>query len=191
VSRVVQTGPVLRCWLVICSRMCLPRSSVVRAAVAARVAAQLDHDRPLMRPDVSPVGANRVSVVRCCRSLPLVTAVAFAVAVNSAPAIRQQPAPCRGWPAPGPGRLRPGPYILAGVSAEVSGIKHDFACTLTGAFPPVLVVLRAQSCLMLEGRTRTLSGPFPDRSLSGLLRIPFVVTGDPALLELGLRGSAR
>ncbi len=45
-----------------------------------------------------------------------------------------------------------------------SGIKHDFVCTFTRYFPPVLVALWAQSCLMLEGRTRTLSGPSPDLS---------------------------
>ena len=45
-----------------------------------------------------------------------------------------------------------------------SRVKRDFACTLTGAFPPVLVALRAQSRLRLEGRTRTLSGPSPDLS---------------------------
>ena len=172
-SRVVQTGPVLRCWLVICSRMCLPRSSVVRAAVAARVAAQLDHDRPSMRPDVSPVGANRVSVVRCCRSLPLVTAVAFAVAVNSAPAIRQQPAPCRGWPAPGPGRLRPGPYILAGVSAEVSGIKHDFVyvdrrLSACAGCPAGTVMLDAGGADTYT--KRAIPGPEPVRTLAHSIR---------------------
>jgi hypothetical protein len=53
-----------------------------------------------------------------------------------------------------------------------SRVKRDFACTLAGAFPPVLVVLREQSRLGLEGRTRTLSGPSPDltSSVSGLLR---------------------
>jgi hypothetical protein len=43
-----------------------------------------------------------------------------------------------------------------------SGVKRDFACTLTGVFPPVLVALRAQSRLGLEGRARILSGPSPD-----------------------------
>ena len=43
-----------------------------------------------------------------------------------------------------------------------SGVKRDFACTLAGVFPPVLVALRAQSRLGLEVRTRTLSGPSPD-----------------------------
>ncbi len=45
-----------------------------------------------------------------------------------------------------------------------SGVKRDFACTFTRHFSPVLVVLRSQSRLRLEGRTRTLSGPSPDLS---------------------------
>ncbi len=40
------------------------------------------------------------------------------------------------------------------------------ACTLTGTVSPVLVALRAQSRLGLEGRTRTLSGPSPDLTSS-------------------------
>jgi len=60
------------------------------------------------------------------------------------------------------GQARPGPWFLAGVPAVVSRVKRDFACTLAGAFPPVLVALRAQSRLRLEGRARTLSGPSPD-----------------------------
>jgi len=50
-------------------------------------------------------------------------------------------------------------------------VKRDLMCTLARAFPPVLVVLRAQSRLGLEGRTRTLSGPSPDLTsfASGLL----------------------
>jgi hypothetical protein len=76
---------------------------------------------------------------------------------------RWPPAPCRGWRASGPGRLRPGPWFLTGVSVVVSGVKRsNLACTLAGTFPPVLVVLRAQSRLRLEGRTRTPSGPSPD-----------------------------
>ena len=45
-----------------------------------------------------------------------------------------------------------------------SRVKHDFACTLTRNFPSVLVVLRSQSCLRLEGRARILSGPSPGLS---------------------------
>ncbi len=35
-----------------------------------------------------------------------------------------------------PGRLLPGPWSLIGVSAVVSRVKRDFACTLTVALPP-------------------------------------------------------
>jgi hypothetical protein len=42
-----------------------------------------------------------------------------------------------------------------------SRIKRDFACTFIRHFPAVLVVLRSQLRLRLEGRTRTLSGPSP------------------------------
>jgi len=64
------------------------------------------------------------------------------------------------------------PLVLTGVSAVVSRVKRDLTCTFTAAFPPVLVVLRAQSRLGLEGRTRTLSGLSPDltSSVSGFLR---------------------
>jgi signal transduction histidine kinase len=41
-------------------------------------------------------------------------------------------------------------------------VKRDFACTFAGQSVPVLVGLRPQSRLRLEGRTRTLSGPSPD-----------------------------
>ena len=78
------------------------------------------------------------------------------------------PAPCRGWPASGPGRLPPGLWFLTGVSAEAARVKRDFACTLTDAFPPVLVVLRSQSRSMLEGRTRTLIGSSLGSGLSSI-----------------------
>jgi hypothetical protein len=45
-----------------------------------------------------------------------------------------------------------------------SGVKRDFACTFTRHFSPVLVALRSQSRLRLEGRTRMLSGSSPDLS---------------------------
>jgi hypothetical protein len=45
-------------------------------------------------------------------------------------------APCRGWPASGPGRLWPGPWFLAGVSVEVSSVKRDLACTFASQVPP-------------------------------------------------------
>jgi hypothetical protein len=64
-------------------------------------------------------------------------------------------------PASGLGRLARAPWFLAGVFAEVSEVKRDFACTCTRHVSPVLVVLRSRSRLRPEGRTRTLSGPSP------------------------------
>ena len=45
-----------------------------------------------------------------------------------------------------------------------SRVKCDFCVYVHQALSPVLVVLRSQSRLRLEGRTRTLSGPSPDLS---------------------------
>ena len=42
-----------------------------------------------------------------------------------------------------------------------SRVKRDFACTFTRHLSHVLVALRPQSRLRLEGRARTLSGPSP------------------------------
>jgi hypothetical protein len=53
-----------------------------------------------------------------------------------------------------------------------SEVKRDFACTFTGHLLPVRVVLRSQSCLRLEGRARTLSGPSPDLSPARTLAPP-------------------
>jgi hypothetical protein len=65
-----------------------------------------------------------------------------------------------------PGRLLPDPYLLVWSARRGSRVKCDFACTFTRLFPPVLVVLRSQSRLRLEGWTRTLSGPSPDPTSS-------------------------
>ena len=64
----------------------------------------------------------------------------------------------------GPGQAPAWPLVSDWSVRSGSRVKRDFACTLTGVFPPVLVVLRARSRLGLEGRTRTLSGPSPDLS---------------------------
>lgn len=64
------------------------------------------------------------------------------------------------------GQAQAWPLVLTGMSAVVSRVKRDFACTLTGSFQPVLVDLRGQSRLGLEGRTRTLTGPYPDLTFS-------------------------
>ena len=50
-----------------------------------------------------------------------------------------------------------------------SRVKRDFACTFARHFPPVLVALRSQSRLRLEGRTRTLSGPSPEIGMARAL----------------------
>ncbi len=57
------------------------------------------------------------------------------------------------------GQACPCPVVSDRSVRRGSGVKRDFACTLTSHLPPVLVALRAQSRLRLEGRTRTLSGP--------------------------------
>jgi hypothetical protein len=54
------------------------------------------------------------------------------------------------------------PFLLAGVPVEVSRVKRDFACAFTRHFPLVIVALRSQSRLRMEGRARTLSGPSPE-----------------------------
>ena len=67
----------------------------------------------------------------------------------------------------GPRPVRAGsawPLSLGRSVRRGSKVKRDFACTFTGHLLPVRVVLRSQSCLRLEGRTRTLSGPSPDLS---------------------------
>ena len=61
------------------------------------------------------------------------------------------------------------PLVTDRSARRGSRVKRDFACTLADAFPPALVVLRPQSRLGLEGRTRTLSEPSPDLSLAGTL----------------------
>ena len=61
-------------------------------------------------------------------------------------------APCRGWPASGPGRLPPSPWFLAGGGAE--------APTLKGDRRPFSKETR--SALDGGGAPRTLSGPSPD-----------------------------
>ena len=73
------------------------------------------------------------------------------------------PHSARGWPASGPGRLPPDPGFWPS-GRRGSRVKHDFACTFTWHYLPVLVALRVQSCLRLEGRARTLSRPSPDLS---------------------------
>jgi len=62
------------------------------------------------------------------------------------------------------GQTCPCPVVSGRSVRRGSGVKRDFACTCTRHYSPVLVALRSQSRLRLEGRTRTLSGPSPDLS---------------------------
>ncbi len=64
------------------------------------------------------------------------------------------------------GRAPAWPLVSGRSGRRGSGVKRDFACTFTRHFSPVLVAQRSQSRLMLEGRTRTLSGPSPDLTSS-------------------------
>ena len=84
------------------------------------------------------------------------------------------------------GQAPPGPRLLTGVPAEVSRIKRsNFACTSARHVLPVLIVLRSQSRLMLEGRARTLSGPSPDLT-QPVLFASAVIYGQVVIVLAGL-----
>ena len=69
-----------------------------------------------------------------------------------------------------------------------SGVKHDFACTLTRNFPPVLVVLRAQSCLRLEGRATDTQRAIPgSEPRQGLCAFPVPVVVGQVVIMPGVR----
>jgi hypothetical protein len=77
---------------------------------------------------------------------------------------------------PGMARVRSGqapawPLLSDRSVRKGSGSSVTRVC-VHQAFSPVLVVVRAQSRLRLEGRTRTLSGPSPDLSPAGTLDLP-------------------
>jgi hypothetical protein len=59
------------------------------------------------RPDISQVATDRASVVRCRWSLPLAVGCYCCCQLGAGRPVESRPAPCRGWPASGPGRLRP------------------------------------------------------------------------------------
>jgi hypothetical protein len=61
------------------------------------------------------------SCERCRWSLPLAAGRCCCCHLGAGRPVASRPAPCRGWPASGPGRLRPGPCLLTGVSAEAPG----------------------------------------------------------------------
>jgi len=92
------------------------------------------------------------------------------------------PAGCRGWPAPGPGRLPPGPCLLAGVSVEAPGSSVT-SRVRSPALSPVLVGLRLQSRLGRRGGHVHSAGHPRIRAQPGLLHLPPVV-----ILTLGMLG---
>lgn len=106
------------------------------------------------------------------------------------------PARCRGWLPPGPGVLPPGPMVSErNAPRGLQGHARNSAYTFTRHLPSVLFVLRPQACLMLEGRTLTLSGPFLELSRawpahSGETATPgFPRRGESAALPEGRRRS--
>ena len=120
----------LRSWLSGSDRE-IPVFTGVNGTLIARRSRTAPYLMPL-RPSAFQAG----HIPRCCMTcerpwLPLTGDVC----VGCCCCCHLRPALCRGWPASGPGRLRPGPWFLTGVSAEVSRIKRDFACTFTRHFP--------------------------------------------------------
>jgi hypothetical protein len=67
------------------------------------------------------------------------------------------PAPCRGWPASSPGRLRPGPLVLTG-----GGIEAPRSGVAEGHFRR-----KRAAPLTVEGCRRILSGPSPEPRPAG------------------------
>jgi hypothetical protein len=119
---------------------------------AARSIEGTGRDLPLFRPDISQVGADRASVMRCRRSLPLAVGRCCCChrccQLGADRRVASRPAPCRGWPASGPGRLLPGPWLLTGVFAEAPWSSVTSRVRSPGIFtcarcPAVTVALEA------------------------------------------------
>ena len=108
-----------------------------------------------------------LSVVRCRWSLPLAVGRCCCCCCHRCCQLGAgHPVASRPRTLQGMARVRSGQAPAWPLSSDRSvrrgsRIKRDFACTFTRRFPAVLVALRSQSCLRLEGRARTLSGPSP------------------------------
>jgi hypothetical protein len=139
---------------------------------------------------MSPVATDRVSVLRCRRSLALAVGCCCCCHRCCQPAagrpVASRPALCRGWPASGPGRLPPGPCLLTGVSAETPGSSvtsrdvrspgHFHLCSC----PAVTVTLEAGGADTYTQRAIPGSEPSQDSCTS-----PSVVTPTPPCLTRG------
>jgi hypothetical protein len=118
-----------------------PGASQGHASVVRRPSfrwASPSNDRPFFRPDISPVVTDRVCVLRCRRPLALAVGCCCCCHRCCQPSadrpVESRPVPCRGWPASGPGRLPPGPCLLAGVSVEAPGSSLTSRVRSPGTF---------------------------------------------------------
>ena len=118
----------------------------------------MEHVRPVPRNPESQV-SFLLGVRNGCRSPGL--------SGQSVRRLREVPAPCRGWPASGPGRFRPGPWSLAG-----GGTGAPRSMVAQGHFRR-----KREAPLTVEGCRRTLSGPSTDLSLAGVLNLVLSYTG--------------
>ncbi len=115
----------------------------------------LDPRPSAFRPGICPIGADRARVMRCRRSLVL--AVGRCYCCHRLLSTRRRPSgskPTRtvqGIAASSPGRLPPGSCLLTGASAEAPKSSATLRVPSPGTFRRVLVVLRSQSRLRLEG----------------------------------------
>jgi hypothetical protein len=107
--------------------------------------------------------------VACRWSLLLLSSL---LSTRRKPPVAIGPADCRGWPASGPGRLRPGPLFLTGVSAEAPRSSMTSRVRSPGTFrstrcPASTVMLEAGGADTYTQRAVPGSKPRP-----GLLHLP-------------------
>ena len=159
-------------------------SSGLAAALAAVAGYGIDPRPFVFRPDISPSCYGSCE----CSALSLVASASRWLLLLLSPLLSTRRRPSSGKPTrtvQGMARVRSGQASAWPLSSDQSArrgsrVKRDFTCTFTRHFSPVLVALRSQSRLRLEGRTRTLGGPSPGLSPAGTL-----ATFRPLTLSLG------
>ena len=126
--------------------------------------------------------------MRCRRSLPLAVGRCCCChrccQLGADRRVASRPAPCRGWPASGPGRLLPGPWLLTGVFAEAPGSSVTSRVRSPGTFtcarcPAVTVMLEAGGADTYT--QRAIPGSDASQGLA-----PFPRTPDPAFVIRGV-----